>query len=728
MAQRIVRVALNVPLSRMFDYRLPDTLPVPGVGERVRVPFGRQKLVGLVMELADTSDIAPEKLKVVLERIDASPVVDEHGLWLIRFASAYYHHPIGEVVAAALPTLLRQGKPAHRRVERVRPTDETPAETDLRRAPKQRELYEYVAAAGRDGVSADALNEALPGWRPAFRQLDQKGLLQRTDDIEPPAPDADFAPGDGPTLNAEQETALAAVRDADGFKAFLLDGVTGSGKTEVYLQLIIDVIQSGRQVLVLVPEIGLTPQLVDRFRARLGIEPVVMHSALTDSERLDGWQRARSGEAKLIVGTRSSVFVPLPAAGLIVVDEEHDASLKQQEGFRYSARDLAIARAKEADIPVVLGSATPTLESLSRAESGDYQRLPLTERAGGARPPRVRLVDLARSPAVDGLSVSLIDAMQSHLESGGQVLLFLNRRGFAPTLICTNCAHVAECARCDARMTVHAASGRLKCHHCGSARAIDASCESCGADMRPLGEGTERLETALNAHFPDRTVKRIDSDTIQHKGAIGEALALATQGHADILIGTQMLSKGHHFPSLTLVGIVNADQGLFSTDFRGSERLAQSIVQVAGRAGREQRVGEVLIQTAFASHVFWSTLLDGGYPAVAKEALAERESMGWPPYSRLALLRASAHDASGAMNFLMRAKRLLPSEAGVRLLGPVNAPMAKRAGRYRAQLLLQSTERRALHAFLSALRTALEADPAARKVRWSIDVDPIELL
>ncbi|MDJ0758349.1 MAG: primosomal protein N' [Woeseiaceae bacterium] len=728
----ILQVAINVPLSRRFDYLAPAGQSV-AIGSRVLVPFGRRDQVGLVLGLADRSEVPGNKLKAAKAVLDPTPLLSKEDLWLCQFCSDYYHHPIGEVVAAALPKLLRMGKPVYPEMDFLRATEA--AETaiaGLRRAPKQAELLTALLDAGGDGLSAETLTELMPAWRRVAKPLIEKGLARReryTAEDRQPARDLEAVAG--PALNEQQLDAVAAVRAAKGFESFLINGVTGSGKTEVYLHLIADVLDRGQQVLVLVPEIGLTPQLVNRFRRRLGVEPVLMHSALNDSERLAGWRMARSGDAKLIVGTRSAVFVPLQRPGLIIVDEEHDGSLKQQEGFRYSARDLAIVRASRADIPVVLGSATPTLEMLKHCADGRYKRLDLAVRAGGAEPPSLRLVDLSRSPGQDGLSDVLLSAVSRHLVEGGQVLMFLNRRGFAPTLICGDCGHIAECRRCDARMTVHAREGLLRCHHCGASRPIDRQCNDCGAEaMRALGEGTQKLEDILTAQFPGREIRRIDSDSVQRKGAIGEALERATAGDADILVGTQMLSKGHHFPKLTLVGVINADQGLFGTDFRSSERLGQSIVQVAGRAGREERRGEVLIQTAFPENPFWDQLLDGGYDRIAAEAMHEREQAHWPPFARLALIRASAHRQSDALRFLEAAKRLAveAAEERLRVLGPVDAPMAKRAGRFRAQLLLQAHDRQALHHCLSQLRLRLEAHPEARKVRWSIDVDPVELL
>ncbi len=695
------------------------------------VPFGRRTLTGLVVGTSAESSFDEGRLKTALESLDEAPLLAEDDLWLIRFTSDYYHHPIGEVAAAALPALLRQGKGLYPTLEFITITDAgegADVEALAKRAPRQAELLETLIDAGGDGLDADTLTATLPNWRRAAKPLFEKGLASRSERTTGPRDEADAAPATpGPELNAAQREAVATVRDADGFAAFLLDGVTGSGKTEVYLHLIRDVLDAGRQALVLVPEIGLTPQLIDRLQKRLGIRPALLHSGLTDLERLDAWRRARSGDAKLVVGTRSAVFTPLPNAGLIIVDEEHDHSFKQQEGLRYSARDLAIARANRAGVPIVLGSATPTLELMKHCEDSNYTRLPLPERAGGAEPPSIRLVDLNRSPAEEGLSEVLASSVSDHLAAGGQALLFLNRRGFAPTLVCPSCGHIAECTRCDSRMTVHARDQRLKCHHCGSSRSLDAACSECGAEVRPVGAGTERLEDALRKRFPGRTITRIDSDTTQHKGAMDAALAAARVGDADILVGTQMLSKGHHFPKLTLVGVINADQGLFGTDFRSDERMAQSIVQVAGRAGRENAAGEVLIQTAFPEHPFWRRLIDAGYAGVSTDALEERAATHWPPFSRLALIRSAAHKKTDAHAFLDAARRRIGQTEGVRVLGPVDAVMARKAGRYRAQLLLQASDRRALHALLGRLRPELEDDPTARRVRWSIDVDPIEL-
>ncbi|MDX1518075.1 MAG: primosomal protein N', partial [Woeseiaceae bacterium] len=581
--ERILKVAINVPLARYFDYLPPAGCPGVAAGTRVRVPFGRQRVVGLVMTDDDSSELPRSKLKRAEAVLDDEPLVSDDGRWLIRFTSEYYHHPIGEVAAAALPVMLRKGSDLYPTLTFIVATDAgVAADIDAlaKRAPKQAELLTALIDAGGNGLSTEALNEALPNWRRIAKPLEERAFIDRFEmrDTGMTA-SPDLVPSDGPVLNDDQQAAVDAIRKADGFEAFLLDGVTGSGKTEVYLHLIRDVVAAGHQVLVLVPEIGLTPQLVARFRERLGLEPALLHSGLGDPERLAAWRIARDGGARLVVGTRSAVFTPLPNARLIIVDEEHDHSFKQQEGLRYSARDLAIVRANRAGIPVVLGTATPTLEILKHCRDGKYRHLRLPRRAGGAEPPDMRVVDISREFVDDGLSRALADAIDRHLANGSQVMLFLNRRGFAPTLICGACGHVAECRQCDSRMTVHARDNRLRCHHCGDSRTLDDACRECGSAVRPLGAGTERLEDALAERFPRRTIVRIDSDSTQRRGSIDAALSAATGGAAEILVGTQMLSKGHHFPNLTLVGIVNADQGLFGSDFRSDERLAQSIVQ-----------------------------------------------------------------------------------------------------------------------------------------------------
>ncbi len=729
----ILQVAINAPLSRLFDYLPPADGDMPGPGCRVLVPFGRQRQIGMVISHATRSEVPPDKLRRILTTIDDEPVLRDQDLWLIRFTSDYYHHPFGEVVAAALPALLRQGKPLNSLEQRLAITGEGAAlslTTLAKRAPKQAELLEQLGGSANEGVRFDDLDEVMPGWRRLRKSmLDKSWVRVFESPADPYFESQSGAVSDGPLLNADQSKALEAIHLDSGFGVSLLEGVTGSGKTEVYLQLMKDVLAAGRQVLVLVPEIGLTPQFVSRLKERLGIEPALLHSSLPDSVRLSAWRSARCGAASLILGTRSAVFTPLKNAGLIVVDEEHDTSFKQQEGLRYSARDLAVAKAKHLDVPIVLGSATPSIESLQHCSDGMYRHVSLPTRAGNAVPPLMRLVDLNQYPAHDGISQPLLSAITDNLNAGGQVLIFLNRRGFAPTLICSNCGHIAECRRCDARMTVHAGDPKLLCHHCGASRPIETQCPECDGIFRPLGHGTERLEESLRHHFPDRVITRIDSDSTRLKDTMNKALALAVEGEAQILVGTQMLSKGHHFPNLTLVGVINADQGLFGTDFRSSERLSQGLIQVAGRSGRELQQGEVIIQTVFPKHPFWNELFSGGYDHIARSVLRERQAAAWPPFSRLALIRAAAHKRVDAHQFLeaARDKAQATGASNVRVLGPVSAPMERRAGRYHAQLLLQSPDRQALHRLLQALRPELEGDTSSRRVRWSMDVDPIEL-
>jgi len=530
-------------------------------------------------------------------------------------------------------------------------------------------------------------------------------------------------------LNKEQHAAVATVgAQLERFGAYLLHGITGSGKTEVYLHLVARVLAQGRGALILVPEIGLTPQLVGRFRERFSAPLAVLHSGLTDKQRLDAWRQAFSGHARIVLGTRSAVFAPVHALGLIVVDEEHDASFKQHEGgFRYSARDLAVVRAQRAAVPIVLGSATPALETLFNVAAGRYQRLSLPRRTAQAQAPRLGLIDLRVNAVQAGISTPVIEAIQRHLGADGQVLVFLNRRGYAPTLLCTACGWTAPCQDCDARLTVHQAAGRLRCHHCGADAALPERCPQCGFAVRPVGQGTQRIEEKLAELFPNAARVRLDRDVARQRGDIEAVMQRMASGDARILIGTQMVTKGHDFPNLTLVVVMNADRGLFSTDFRAPERLAQTIVQVAGRAGRGAKPGEVLIQTEFPEHPLLRNLLAEGYDGFARAALVEREQAAWPPYSRLAAVRDSAPSAAAALEFLSAARRVARPPRAVRLLGPVPAAMAKRAGRYHAQLLIESAERNALHRFLDGWINDIEQLRESRRVRWALDVDPLEL-
>ena len=728
----LIQVALPSPLRQVFDYRLPAGVPVPANGVRVRVPFGRQALIGLVTGVATHSDVPVAKLKAVTEVLDSEPALPPT-LWaLARWAAQYYQHPLGDALSQMLPVLIRQGEPLlapHPQVWRLTSRGQALQPEGLRRAARQAQAW-AVLKAHEQGLSDTALL-ALGVSREALPALQDKGLAERVDLVptwsamaqapllaEPPL-----------TLNAEQAAALSLLTRATSFQVSLLQGVTGSGKTEVYLQHIEHVLQAGRQVLVLVPEIGLTPQTVARFRARFRCPLAVLHSGLSDKERLTAWRAARAGEVSLVIGTRSAVFTPLARPGLIIVDEEHDLSFKQQEGFRYHGRDVAVRRAQLDNIPIVLGSATPALESLANVQAGRYHRLALTQRAGGAQAPSVRCLDLRGQPLQDGLSTAARSAISETLARGEQVLVFMNRRGFAPVLLCHDCGWQAECRRCDARPTLHRDPVRLHCHHCGFEQAPPRHCPSCqSTDLRPVGVGTERLEQALMAAHPGIPVHRVDRDSTRRKGSLQALLDEIHKPGPAILVGTQMLAKGHHFPRVTLVLIPDVDGALFSADFRGGERLAQLLVQVAGRAGRGDQPGQMWLQTHQPEHPLLVTLLAQGYVAAARTLLQERELLGLPPAGYLALIRAEATRPELPLQFLQQAAvKLVQEPMGVQAWGPVPAPMARKAGLSRVHLLLKSDSRKLLHAALAHLVPWLDSLPSARQVRWSIDVDPQEL-
>ena len=725
----ILRVAVPAPLDRIFDYLCPGgSTPRPGV--RVRVPFGRSSLIGVVLEVARQSAMGVDKLRAVEAILDDEPLLAASDLAFLCWAASYYHYPVGEVVATALPLRLRKqagalslGEPGwmltaagHRLEPGV-----------LRRAPRQAEMLAALCAA--DGMATLHRLRMHADDAPAtLRRMQAKGWVEPCE-LPPLAHVPHSAPG--LELNAEQAIAVTAVVAALGdFGAFVLDGVTGSGKTEVYLQIAAQVLARGQSVMILVPEISLTPQLQQRFQRRLGAGVLVLHSGLAEGEREQAWQRVRLGLSQVVVGTRSLVFQPLPDLGLVIVDEEHDTSLKQQEGFRYSARDLAVVRARRAACPVLLGSATPSLETLRNAINGRYTHLHLTCRAGAARVPRLELLDIRTQPLHKGMAGALLTATEAALARGEQVLLFLNRRGYSPVLSCFSCGWLSDCPRCDARQTMHRTANLLWCHHCGSQRRVPVVCPACGAaDLHPLGQGTEQLEEVLGERFADYPLIRVDRDATARKGSLHALLEQVHTVDAAILVGTQMLAKGHHFPRVTLVGILDADGGLFSADFRAAERTAQLIVQVAGRAGRGERPGRVLIQTRYPEHPLLQTLVQAGYPAFARAALSEREAAELPPYTSQAMLRAEANDAETPLAFLHRvAEHMRPDlPAGVDLWGPVPAPMARRAGRQRAHLLIQAPRRDDLHAVLTPLPGLIASLRETRKVRWSLDVDPVDL-
>lgn len=654
-----LQVAVPVPLPGYFDYLPPVNCDLsrlkPGV--RVKVPFGRRELVGVLVGTSAQSSCDSKQLKAALEILDNEAIVSPLILELTSRASQYYHYALGEVLVGMLPKFLRLGRP----------------------------LVEAV--------------------------YENKTLKTQA-----------------PQLTNEQQMCVDAINTAQKFQPFLLMGVTGSGKTEVYLRAIENVILQNKSALVLVPEIGLTPQTLSRFEERFSVPVIALHSNLTDKNRFKAWCAARQAGPKIIIGTRSAIFAPLNELGIVVVDEEHDASFKQQSGFRYSARDLAVMRAQMENIPIILGSATPSLETLHNTQQKKYQLLELTQGINQRPLPQIKLIDLKNKKLNAGLSEELILRIRRHLEQNKQVLIFLNRRGFAPTLMCHACSFILNCKRCDARLTLHQRRRCMVCHHCGHESAPPRICPDCHqAELIPIGQGTERIETALQEIFPEYCLLRVDRDTTRKKDSLEEKLAQIQNGEAKILIGTQMLAKGHHFSDLTLAAIVDVDGGLFSADFRATEKMAQLIIQVAGRAGREDALGEVILQTHLPEHPMLTKLLQEGYFEFAKATLEERKNALLPPFAHLALIKAEATKQSFPQEFLVAVKQLLNQKKLVNCLGPVPALMAKKAGKYRSHLLLQAESRQDLQKLLSQFVEKLSDLPEAKKVRWALDVDPLEV-
>jgi len=657
-----VRVALDVPLPRLFDYALPEGARVAS-GDRVTVQLGRRNHTGVVIEAESTSALALDRLKAIIDVRSDAPRLSAEWLELMRFLSAYYQRPLGETVIAALPPRLRSLKPLPRK----------------------------------------ALNGSPHAASPRF------------------APTHPLSP--------DQARVVEEIAGRLGrFSAVLLHGVTGSGKTEVYLHLIARVLERGGQALVLVPEISLTPQVEARFRetfpeARIAL----MHSALEDIARTSAWLEAARGDAGIVLGTRLAVLAPLPKLALIVVDEEHDSSFKQQEGVRYSARDVAVYRAKLAGCPVVLGSATPSLESWANFRQGRYERLELPHRASpGARLPTVRTVDLRMHPTEQGFTAAVLDAIAQRISRREQSLVFINRRGYAPVLTCDACGWYAGCARCTGRLVLHAPDRRLHCHHCGAMQPIPRACPTCGnVDLKAMGRGTQRIEETLAARFPGARVVRIDRDSARRRAELSRTLDGIRRGEGDILVGTQLLAKGHDFPNLTFVGVLNADTALLSTDYRSAERLYAVLSQVAGRAGRRARPGEVLVQTRYPDHPLFAALASHDFAGFAESQLDERRNAGFPPWVFEAALRAEAPQLERAMAFLREARALAVAPEGVRVFDPVPHVLTRRSGFERAQLVIQSGSRAPLQAYLTELSTRLY-ESAQRSVRWHLDVDPIE--
>jgi len=727
----VLRLVIPSPLRRQFDYLPPAEMSPAQVsalqpGVRLQVPFGRREVTGYLLAVCDQSEVPASALKPALALLDETPLVDPQLLQLCHWAADYYHHPLGEVYGTLFPKRLRDGKqqqPGGALGWRLTARGKGLPEEALPRSPRQAKVIDllrrksFIASAEfkQGGISAAVL-----------RSLRDKNLIEPHFESNHSLTSSSRQ---GLTLNDEQATVMAAFRAtvSASFSCHLLEGVTGSGKTEIYLQLIADCLQQGKQALILVPEIGLTPQTLARFQQRFEAGIAVLHSGLTDAQRYLAWEAACTGAAQIVIGTRSAIFTPLAAPGLIIVDEEHDSSYKQQDGFRYSARDVAVKRAHIHGCKILLGSATPSLESIQNAQLGRYQHHQLTRRTSSGGMPAIRALDVRRQGLQAGLSDPLIAAMEEKLMLGQQVLLFLNRRGFAPTLQCHDCGWVAECRACDARLTVHRRQRRLRCHHCGAAGVLNRQCPQCHSErLLAQGLGTEQTEDFLRTRFKRWSIHRVDSDSMQSKGAMQALVDEINKGEPCILLGTQMLTKGHHFPAVSMVAVIDADALLFSADFRGEERMAQLLTQVAGRAGRAELAGSVLLQTHYPDHPALLAMLTTGYGEQARAMLKRREEAGMPPAGQLVLLRTDCPNAEYGEQFLhtLRARCTPHLPPGARLIGPLPSPMQRRAGKYRCQLLLTAHDRRSAQAAASLLVATAETMSTKQGLNWTIDIDP----
>lgn len=744
----LIQVALATPLRRLFDYWPVAGEPLPAAGVRVKVPFGNRQMIGLVVGLVETSNLPANRIKAALVYLDNKPLFAKQHLDFLRWVASYYHQPLGEVLQAGLPALLRQGQALHPPLEprwQLTQLGRTTPIEDLQRAPRQAALLNLMQKIGRPKTQKFLQGEGytlsmLQGLE-SKNLIELQRLLNKKQGIGLPKlaavehlPASVLAETPLKLTDEQQQVMQVLKKYTHAFSPALLQGVTGSGKTEVYLQLIQKILEEGKQVLVLIPEIGLTPQTLKRFQQRFNRRVVALHSAMTDKERLNAWRDALEGRAALVLGTRSAIFTPLPKLGLIIVDEEHDASFKQQDGLRYQARDLAVLRAKQENIPVLLGSATPSLESLAKAKAKDYLWLHLRLRPGtGVLVPEPKLLNIRNRPLFGGFSEPLLMAMDKHLKANNQVLILLNRRGFAPVLMCTACGWIAGCLHCDSRMTWHREPPKLHCHHCNQQQPLPTNCPQCvEGELKPLGVGTERAEETLMERYPDIPVIRLDRDSVRNRNDLANKLDQIAQQRPAILLGTQMLAKGHHFPDVTLATLLNADYGLYSSDPRAMERTAQLIIQVAGRAGRAEKPGEVIIQTHHSDDPRLEKLCVEGYEALALDLLEDRQKSNWPPYAHLAMLRAEAPKTE-QVEILMRllaqqAEQIkINSQEAVTILGPAPAPMERRQGRYHMQLLLHANKRAPLHRLVAELLAWLESTPEARRVRWSLDIDPDDL-
>jgi primosomal protein N' (replication factor Y) len=727
-----IQVAIPVPMRQLFTYQVPIDMQTPAVhiGERVIVPFGPRELVGIVLSIEQQSDLPSNKLKAIKSRIADSFHFDATLLSFLKRCADYYHHPIGDVLKQALPVLLRQIKqPDISLPTRWRCTT-TQHETELsnlkKKAAKQFDIYQLISK--HQSITWIELR-TLGFSKAQLTALETKNIVEQfqSSPVKYQWQQNALNEENKLKLSLEQAIIVTAIKQNDEkFVCHLVDGITGSGKTEVYLQAMESVLAADKQVLVLVPEIGLTPQTLNRFEQRFNVPVGLHHSGLNDNERLQTWLEAQRGSAAIVIGTRSAIFTPLHKLGLIIVDEEHDGSFKQQDSFRYHARDIAILRARQLNIPIILGSATPSLETLQNALAGKYLYHQLLKRPGKSQTAKIELIDIAKQQMQYGLSNYLKVAIDQTLAKEEQVLIFLNRRGYAPAISCQTCLWIADCQRCNKPYTWHRGQQLLICHHCGSQNRLPIQCPSCNSsDIQSMGQGTEQLEMRIEELFPDYSTVRIDRDSTRKKGALTKLLHEITNNKHQILIGTQMLAKGHHFPNVTLVALLDVDGALFSFDFRAAEHMAQLLVQVAGRAGRESKPGTVMVQTNFPEHPLLQDLVHNGYNHFAQYALTERSQANLPPFGFQALFRADANYPSYPDKFLRALTK--NSYEGCELLGPVPAAMEKRAGKYRFHLIVQARSRKLLHQAVWRMLQTIPKNEWQNKVRWSVDIDPIDL-
>ena len=730
------QVGIDTPLRMTFDYCIPDGLEHVQAGMRVLVSFGRRKAVGIVLRLSRSSQIDRRQLKNIQAVLDPVPVLDGPSLALIEWAANYYQFPVGAALFSALPPLLRKAKPlraSYRKLTDCKWLAVENEDTNLRRAPKQAAIYHWLLTQA-DGVSPAEIERQFPKSRSSLLSLEKHGLIIRKNlSDHAHTVDASTKACNDNKLTDDQDRISTRLRSCkNAFSVHLIEGVTGSGKTEIYFSLIEDILADpDGQILILVPEIGLAPQMLLRLQSRFGIKIGVLHSGIRETERKETWLKVGSGDIRIILGTRLAVFTPIPYLKLIIVDEEHDSSFKQQEGFLYHARDVAIYRAQQLKIPVILGSATPSFETLHNVNNQKYHHHVLTKRAQAATMPVMKLVDMRQERSSSLLSARLVQAMDTHLNLRKQVILFLNRRGYAPALICHDCGWVAQCKRCDANLTYHADTDKLMCHHCGRSARQPAKCPQCESqNVIMVGHGTQRIEQVLQQLFPSYSHVRLDRDVTRRKGNLENILAEIHALKHQIIIGTQMLSKGHDFPNVSLVGVLDVDYGIFSSDYRALERTAQLLIQVAGRSGRRETQGEVIVQTHAPDHPLLNSLLNSGYREFAAKALQLRAEWDLPPYSYQIALRASSQKLSDVSDFLNRAKQLaihaLPAK--IQYIGPISPNMEKKAGLYRAYLLLTAKHRNVFGKNLTPWLEKLGKLPSTRRVRWTIDVDPIDYI